>query len=230
MSSIKKIKYFLTHTLQISNKESEALIFSEKIRVNNKIILNDIVISEWDEIAKEGQILQQQKEKLYYLFNKPKGIESTLNTKIEDAVVKFLPPYQKLFYVGRLDKESEGLMLFTNDGITYKKMMNEGIEKEYFVKIEPQNIDEIVNETFKEKMENGILIMGKITNKCKVIIVSDKDFIITLKEGKNRQIRRMCHKLGMNVVFLKRLRIGNLHLDNLNPGELKKIAKEDFTY
>jgi 23S rRNA pseudouridine2604 synthase len=230
MSSIKKIKYFLTHTLQISNKESEALIFSEKIRVNNKIILNDIVISEWDEIAKEGQILQQQKEKLYYLFNKPKGIESTLNTKIEDAVVKFLPPYQKLFYVGRLDKESEGLMLFTNDGITYKKMMNEGIEKEYFVKIEPQSIDEIVNETFKEKMENGILIMGKITNKCKVIIVSDKDFIITLKEGKNRQIRRMCHKLGMNVVFLKRLRIGNLHLDNLNPGELKKIAKEDFTY
>lgn len=230
MSSIKKIKYFLTHTLQISNKESEALIFSEKIRVNNKIILNDIVISEWDEIAKEGQILQQQKEKLYYLFNKPKGIESTLNTKIEDAVVKFLPPYQKLFYVGRLDKESEGLMLFTNDGITYKKMMNEGIEKEYFVKIEPQNIDEIVNETFKEKMENGILIMGKITNKCKVIIVSDKDFIITLKEGKNRQIRRMCHKLGMNVVFLKRLRIGNLHLDNLSPGELKKIAKEDFTY
>jgi len=230
MSSIKKIKYFLTHTLQISNKESEALIFSEKIRVNNKIILNDIVISEWDEIAKEGQILQQQKEKLYYLFNKPKGIESTLNTKIEDAVVKFLPPYQKLFYVGRLDKESEGLMLFTNDGITYKKMMNEGIEKEYFVKIEPQSIDEIVSETFKEKMENGILIMGKITNKCKVIIVSDKDFIITLKEGKNRQIRRMCHKLGMNVVFLKRLRIGNLHLDNLNPGELKKIAKEDFTY
>lgn len=230
MSSIKKIKYFLTHTLQISNKESEALIFSEKIRVNNKIILNDIVISEWDEIAKEGQILQQQKEKLYYLFNKPKGIESTLNTKIEDAVVKFLPPYQKLFYVGRLDKESEGLMLFTNDGITYKKMMNEGIEKEYFVKIEPQNIDEIVNETFKEKMENGILIMGKITNKCKVIVVSDKDFIITLKEGKNRQIRRMCHKLGMNVVFLKRLRIGNLHLDNLNPGELKKIAKEGFTY
>lgn len=80
-------------------------------------------------------------------------------------------------------------------------MMNEGIEKEYFVKIEPQNIDEIVNETFKEKMENGILIMGKITNKCKVIVVSDKDFIITLKEGKNRQIRRMCHKLGMNVVF-----------------------------
>ncbi|MBC7862424.1 MAG: pseudouridine synthase [Bacteroidia bacterium] len=230
MSSQQKLKYFLTHRLRISNKETSELILSGKIKINGKIISENSLISEWDEIICDEKIIQKGNQKLYFLFNKPRRIECTMNAEIPDNILKFIPENSGIFHVGRLDKESEGLLILTNDGSISRKILAEETEKEYEVSVVPYPENQTgvngIDAAFKEKMENGVKIMGTITKPCKLKILSAETFNITLTEGKNRQIRRMCHKLQFKVTTLKRLRIGNLFLEDLAPGQIKKITRE----
>ena len=156
-----------------------------------------------------GNILQEAKKLIYIAYYKPRGIETTLNTDIADNLKNILPFKDDVFPVGRLDKESEGLLLLTNDGTLYDKILrNENkTEKEYLVKV-----DKEITKSFLETMSSGITIMSKKTLPCKLVQIDETYFQNYLIQGLNRQIRRMCYKLNFEVLSLKRIRNWSINI------------------
>ena len=218
MTFRKRLQYFLVKRLNISNKSALTLILEGNIKINSQVITGNAVINPEDLIVFDEQILQKGKRYIYVAFYKPRGIETTLNQDIQDNLKDILPFKEELFPVGRLDKESEGLLILTNDGRTFDKTLRSEYqtEKEYLVKVNRE-----INENFIRKMSNGINILGKITLPCRVEKIDDNSFKITLIQGINRQIRRMCHKLDYEVLRLIRVRIGEVELGNLQPNEFR---------
>ena len=216
MTFRKRLQYFLVKRLSISNKNALTLILEGKILINGITVFENIEINSQDRIVFEGNILQEGKQLIYIAFYKPRGIETTLNTEIPDNLKDILPFEENLFPVGRLDKDSEGLLLLTNDGSLFDKTLRSEhqTEKEYLVKV-----DKVIDNDFILKMSSGINILGKITLPCQVEKMDDFTFKITLIQGINRQIRRMCYKLGYEVLELKRIRIGDILLGDLKPGD-----------
>lgn len=145
--------------------------------------------------------------------NIPNNLKSTLNFDFE------------IFPIGRLDKESEGLMILTNDGKIYNKIIhsNEHQEKEYFVEV-----DSVITDEFILQMQQGVVIMGEKTRPCTLSIINEYTFSIVLTQGLNRQIRRMCYKLGYNVLNLKRIRMININLEGLKEGEVCQISRSEI--
>jgi 23S rRNA pseudouridine2604 synthase len=188
-----RLQFLLVLRLQISNKEALHLIISGKVLVNGIISKSNCELSQTDEVIYEGKVLQEAKKLIYIAFYKPRGIETTLNVAIEDNLKAILPFEADVFPVGRLDKESEGLLLLTNDGTVYDKILrNENkTEKDYVVQV-----DKPITSEFLETMSEGIVIMGRKTLPCQLIQINDLTFKITLIQGLNRQIRRMCYKLN----------------------------------
>ena len=215
MTFRKRLQYFLVKRLNISNKNALVLILEGKILINDFSVFENIEINSQDKIVFEGHILQEGKQLIYIAFYKPRGIETTLNTEIPDNLKDILPFEENLFPVGRLDKDSEGLLLLTNDGRTFDKTLRSEhqTEKEYLVKV-----DKVIDDNFILKMSSGINILGKTTLPCQVEKIDNFTFKIILIQGINRQIRRMCYKLGYEVLELKRIRIGDILLGNLEPG------------
>ncbi len=216
-----RLQYLLVVRLQISNKAALNLILSEKILVNGVTVNANCEINETDEVVFDGKILKEAKKMIYIAFYKPRGIETTLNEQINDNLKAIMPFKDEVFPVGRLDKESEGLLLLTNDGKIYDNILrNENkTEKDYIVQV-----DKIISAEFIEIMASGIMIMGKQTLPCVLVRIDDFTFQITLIQGLNRQIRRMCYKLNYEVLSLKRTRIGSLHLGDLKAGEYRYIT------
>ncbi|MES2655455.1 MAG: pseudouridine synthase [Bacteroidota bacterium] len=215
-----KLQYLLVRKLRIANKEAKQLIGAGAIIVNNTIVFDNVIVLVTDSVSYNNIIVQEPKEMLYIALYKPRGIETTLNETISDNLKAQLPFDEKLFPVGRLDKESEGLLLMTNDGDLFNKITKPGsqIEKEYIV-----TVDKPIDENFVARMSNGIEIMGQLTLPCKVKPIDDYTFRIILTQGLNRQIRRMCYKLNYEVLTLKRIRIDNVLLGDLKSGEYKKL-------
>jgi 23S rRNA pseudouridine2604 synthase len=214
-----KLQYFLVQKLEISNKEAQKFLSERKVFVNGRATSANIELQADDEILFEEKVLQASKKFKYIAFYKPQGIETTLNHSIENNLAGILP-YHDVFPVGRLDKASEGLLLLTDDGRLYDKVLrNEHkTEKEYLVQV-----NKPIEEDFLENMGNGVKIMGKTTLPCKLKKIDKQMFSIILVQGLNRQIRRMCYKLNHEVLFLKRIRIGNLEVGALKPGEWRHI-------
>ena len=218
MTFRKRLQYFLVKRLNISNKSALTLILEGNIKINGQVITENTVKNPEDSIVFDEQILQEGKKYIYVAFYKPRGIETTLNQDIQDNLKDVLPFKEELFPIGRLDKESEGLLILTNDGRTFDKTLRSEYqtEKEYLVKV-----DREINGNFICKMSNGINILGKITLPCRVEKIDDYTFKIILIQGINRQIRRMCYKLGYEVLRLIRVRIGEVELGNLQPNEFR---------
>lgn len=210
-----RLQYLLVVRLQISNKNALALLLSGKVLVNGSAVKSNIEFKPTDEVIYESKVLQEGKKLIYIAYYKPRGIETTLNSAIPDNLKNILPFSESLFPVGRLDKASEGLLLLTNDGTLYDKMLrNENkVEKEYVVKV-----DKKIDQNFVNLMSNGIVIMGKTTLPCRVIPIDEFTFTIILVQGLNRQIRRMCYKLNYEVVTLIRVRIDQIKVENLTDG------------
>lgn len=219
------LQYLLVKRLQISNKNALAMIAEGKITVNRVVVFENIIITENDEIYYGTQLLNQGKKLLYIAFYKPKGIETTLNTTISDNLKAILPFEEELFPAGRLDKASEGLLFLTNDGRLFHTILRQEhhTEKEYIVKV-----DKVIDDDFIQKMSNGIVIMGKKTLPCVVEKLEDFSFRIVLIQGLNRQIRRMCYKLHYEVISLKRVRIGNVLLGDLQPSEFRFLEENEL--
>jgi 23S rRNA pseudouridine2604 synthase len=215
-----RLQYFLVKKLKISNKSALELIFSGQVYLNSKACFENIEIQQTDTISFGSEILQKGKKLIYIAFYKPRGIETTLNPNITDNLISILPFNETVFPVGRLDKDSEGLLLLTNDGKIFDKTLRKEfqIEKEYLVRV-----DKPITQLFIEKMAAGVLILGKTTLPTKIEPISELEFKIILVEGLNRQIRRMCYKLGYEVIFLKRIRIGKIEIGNLKPLEYKYL-------
>lgn len=208
-----------------SRREADKLIQNGNIKINGIVIKNPAIqVLETDII--EYDINKYKESKIYIKLNKPRGYVVSKNKKEGKPIYKLIENYSNDIYpVGRLDKDSSGLIIFTNDGIFSKKIIGENTkcEKEYYVKT---NLD--IPDGALKKLEYGISLDGKKLKPAEVKRISKNSFYIILTEGKNRQIRRMCSKVGFEVVILKRLRIEGILLDNLKEGEFKELNKEEI--
>ncbi len=220
LSFRKKIKYFLVHHSGFTNEQAQKAIDSEKLIVNDVVISENVFVNVEDEIVFDKKMLQQKIKHKYILFYKPKGIETTHNKKIENSLVNKFPEFESLFFAGRLDKDSEGLLFLTTDGKLANNLAHPIFkkEKEYIVQVNKK-----IDKTLKSQMETGVVIMGNKTAPCLIEIIENNTFKITLTEGKNRQIRRMCYKLGYEVVFLKRTKIADWKIGNMKAGEWREV-------
>lgn len=174
----------------------------------------------------DGRPVKAETRQVLLLFYKPRGIVcSTKKQRQETTVTEFLDYPVRVYPVGRLDKDSEGLLLLTNQGDLVNRIMRAGNyhEKEYEV-----TVDKKITETFIRKMSSGVPILGTVTRPCTVYKTGDKSFSIILTQGLNRQIRRMCEYLGYHVCTLKRIRIMNLTLDGLKRGEYREIRGDEW--
>lgn len=200
--------FYNNHSIYIGN--TKALLLS-KINDNDKLYIDNLLI--------DTNITY-----LYYAFNKPAGVECTCSHLVENNIKDYTNIKERVFPIGRLDKDSEGLIILTNNQEICNKVLNKDnhIEKEYVVRV-----DKTITSEFINNMSNGVRILNTKTKECIVNKIDDYTFDIILKEGMNRQIRRMCKALGFNVLNLERIRFGKLKLD-LKLGEIKQISLEDF--
>ncbi len=216
---------FISSTGICSRREAEKLIIAGRVTINGKPTQLGNRVFEGDEVRIDGKPLKAKPKTLYIALNKPVGIVSTTDSKEKKNIVKYINHPQRLFPIGRLDKPSEGLIFLTNDGDIVNKILRAGNnhEKEYIV-----TVDQVIDDRFIQKMSNGIPILGTVTKKCKVEKISNYVFKITLTQGLNRQIRRMCEYLGYEVKKLKRTRIMNVSLAGLKYGDWRELTKQEI--
>ncbi len=162
---------------------------------------------------------------VYLAFHKPKGIVCTANPKVKHNIIDYINYPQRIFTIGRLDQDSEGLILLTNDGSIFNQIVRAEYqhEKEYFVRV-----DKAYDQDFIERMERGVPILDTVTAPCKLIPVRERSFRLILTQGLNRQIRRMCESLGYRVTYLKRIRIMHITLGSLAVGEYRELTAKEL--
>lgn len=212
------IKYFLVHSFGFTNKEAYRLILGGRIKVNNDIITENREIDDNAEIYLDDRLLKEKRKFTYIAFYKPRGIETTHNKNIEHNLTTVFPLEQHLAFAGRLDKESEGLLILSDNGKYVQALASPFTEKEkeYLV-----TVNKPISPDFVQRMSQGIDIVIGTTRPCFVEQLGDLEFRIILKEGKNRQIRRMCKACGYIVNRLIRVRIDTIKLEDLQPGEFR---------
>lgn len=218
------LQYFIVQKGRLSNKEAIQAIISGRVLVNGqKGQLHQALLPQ-DEVCLDGQIMKASQCYVYIAFYKPRGIESTLNPQIEGNLLQALNLNVQVFPVGRLDKESEGLMLLTNDGQLYNRISHaeNHQEKEYRV-----TVNKPLTPAAVAQLAEGVVVMGQKTRPAKVQKLGENVFSIVLTQGLNRQIRRMCYKLGYEVERLVRVRIVTIELANLRPGEWRELSKPE---
>lgn len=178
-------------------------------------------------VTVNGEVIGKSSKKVYFAFNKPVGIVCTAEKKEKDNIIDFINYPVRLLYAGRLDKESEGLIILTNDGDMINSMMRAryGHEKEYIV-----TVDKDINKDFIYSLRNGVYLeeLDVTTRKCKASLIDNRTFRIILTQGLNRQIRRMCEAFGVNVISLKRVRIMNIELADLSVGSMRTLSSEEL--
>lgn len=226
MVKIKRINKYISDSGLCSRRVADKLIETGKVKINNELAITGSKVSIEDKVFVNDELIETEKEKIYLAFNKPRGITCTTDLKDSDNIIDFIGYNERIFPIGRLDKMSEGLIFLTNDGDIVNKILRAGNchEKEYVVKI-----DKPVTSEFIKKMSEGIKILGTTTKKCKIERKSNYSFKIILTQGMNRQIRRMCETLGVNVVRLKRVRIMNITLPEIDLGKWRYITKKEMS-
>jgi 23S rRNA pseudouridine2604 synthase len=221
-----RINKYLSEVGFCSRREADKLLEQGRITLNGKIPELGTKVGPKDQVAVDGKNVGRPiQNHTYIAFNKPVGIVSTTDVKGEkDNIIDFIGHPQRIFPIGRLDKDSEGLIFLTSEGDIVNKILRakNNHEKEYVV-----TVDRPVNDEFVRRMGAGIPILDTVTDPCKVERISKFKFRITLTQGLNRQIRRMCEYLGFKVVQLKRIRIMNIHLD-LPVGKWRDLTEKEL--
>ena len=222
-----RINKYLSEVGYCSRREADRLIEEGKVTINGEISKIGTKVDECDQVEVKGQIIEKstKQKNIYLAFNKPIGIVCTTDRRVEpDNVIDFIKYPKRIFPIGRLDKQSEGLIFLTNDGDIVNKILRSrnNHEKEYIVSVNRQ-----INGDFIQNMSNGVEILDTITKNCFVKQLGPKKFKIILTQGLNRQIRRMCESLGYRVRSLKRVRIMNIKLD-LPTGKYREFTKEEL--
>lgn len=221
-----RLNKYLSEAGVCSRREADRMIEAGKVTVDGRRAMSGMRVSEGQRILVDGKAVEREKKMVLLAVNKPVGVVCTTDTRWGDVTVDQLLHYPKrIFYVGRLDKDSEGLLLMTNNGDILNKIMRAGNyhEKEYEV-----TVDKELTEDFLKRMaEGGIPILDQVTRPCRVKKLGKKRFRIILTQGLNRQIRRMCEYLGYRVVRLIRVRIMNIRLEKLRPGEYREVTAKE---
>lgn len=209
-----------------SRRAADKLIEEGRVLVNGTAATSGQKVTGNDEVIIDGKPVKGADAKVYLIFNKPVGIVCTADKKERKNIIDYINYQTRIMYAGRLDKDSEGLMLMTNDGELIDALMRarNAHEKEYIV-----TVDSPIDKNFIYSIRNGIYLeeLEVTTRKCKASMIDNKTFRITLTEGYNRQIRRMCEALGREVTSLKRVRIVNLELNDLAVGKYRNLTREE---
>lgn len=224
MQPIRLNKYLVDAGI-CSRREADRLITQQEIVVDGKIAtLGQKVTGEEDIVVKGNPVRKQKSKRVYLAFHKPVGIICTSDPKATDNIIEAVNYSERIFHIGRLDVASSGLILLTNDGsIVNKILRSEGEhEKEYQVRI-----DRAVTPEFIRTLSTGVEVLGRKTLPAKVVKTDDTSFRITLVEGRNRQIRRMCEAVGANIKSLKRIRVMNIHLGDLPMGHWRYLTPSE---
>ena len=223
-----RINKFLSEKGPYSRRGVDKLIEEKRITVNDKVVKLGTKVSFNDKIKIDGELVFKPKKKrknIYLLFNKPIGIECTTNQEVNNNIIDFIGYPSRLFPVGRLDKDSEGLIFLTNDGDIVNKVLRSerNNEKEYIVKVNKKITTEFIN-----KMSRGVKIKNIQTKPCEIKKINNYTFEIILTQGLNRQIRKMCALFEYKVKSLVRTRIMDIKLGNLKVGKYRKFTFEEL--
>lgn len=217
-----QVNKYISSSGYCSRREADSYIEQGRVTINGEIIVPATRVYPGDVVAVDGERIKLKKgQNVYIAFNKPKGVTSTTDPKDRSNIIYFINHPKRIFPIGRLDKDSEGLILLTNDGDIVNKILRAGNEheKEYVV-----TVNKPITPEFLKRMAGGLPIQGEKTKPCVVWQQGNKGFRIILTQGLNRQIRRMCEYLDYEVISLKRIRIMNITLANIPLGKWRNLS------
>jgi 23S rRNA pseudouridine2604 synthase len=216
-----RLNKYISETGLCSRREADARIEAGRVTINGVVATLGTQVAQGDVVCVDGRQVGAAQKHVYIALNKPAGITCTTERHVKGNIVDFVGHRERIFPIGRLDKESEGLILLTNNGDIVNEILrseNEH-EKEYVV-----TVDRPVTAIFLDGMASGVRILGTVTKPARVTRVSPATFRIVLTQGLNRQIRRMCSFFGYKVLRLERVRVINITLESLKPGQWRELS------
>lgn len=219
-----RINKYISDSGIVSRRGADKLITAGRVTINGKRVTLGSQVEPGDDVRVDGKPVRVSKNDIYIALNKPVGITSTTERSVKGNIVDYVNHPLRIFHIGRLDKDSEGLILLTNDGDIVNEILRSENkhEKEYIV-----TVDKPLTSEFLKEMSAGVHILGTKTLPCKLTPLSRFEFRIILTQGLNRQIRRMCAALGYHVQRLQRIRIMNIHLGSLPYGQWRDLSKKE---
>lgn len=225
-----RINKYIASSGLCSRRKAEEYIEKGVVTINDEIAILSSSVEDGDIVRLNGKIIEAKKDYTVLMFNKPKGITCTTEHKVKDNIIDYINYEERIFPIGRLDKDSQGLILLTNNGdlVNACLRVENGHEKEYVVRV-----DKPITKDFLDKMSKGVKIYNPVNNKyqvtlpCKIKQINRNTFNIILKQGLNRQIRRMCSVLNYHVTYLKRIRFMHLNLD-VDEGKYRLLTNDEI--
>lgn len=224
-----RLNKYLGESGQWSRREADSLIEEGRVTINGGVAGLGSQVAEGDQVKVDGDVVGHARKldkPVYIALNKPVGVICTTEREVEGNIIDFVDHTERIFPIGRLDKESEGLILLTNDGDIVNEVLRSenNHEKEYVV-----TVNRALDGEFAAKMAGGIRLKPEgMTKRCKVRVLGGKTFAIILTQGWNRQIRRMCEALGYEVVALQRIRFLNIILGNQRVGQWRNLTPQEL--
>jgi 23S rRNA pseudouridine2604 synthase len=228
ISEVTRLNKYISETGMCSRRAADALIQAGRVTVNGKRAGVGTQVADGDDVKVDGESIgraRATRKTIYIALNKPVGITCTTERHVEGNIIDFVGHEERIFPIGRLDKESEGLILLTNDGDIVNEILRaeHHHEKEYLVAV-----DRPITDDFLTRMAAGVRIPDGMTRRCKVFRVEGRVFRIILTQGMNRQIRKMCEALGYEVVALQRIRIMHIELGALKVGRWRNLREGEI--
>jgi 23S rRNA pseudouridine2604 synthase len=220
-----RLNKYISETGVCSRREADKWIDAGRVTCNGQVAALGTRIADGDVVCIDGAPIGARKKQIYIALNKPVGVTCTTEAHIEDNIIDLVGCPERIFPIGRLDKDSEGLILLTNNGDIVNEILRSenNHEKEYIV-----TVDRPVTDLSLKMMAGGVKIMGELTKPCLVERIDRESFRMTLTQGLNRQIRRMCSALGYKAQRLQRVRIMNILLGALHPGDWRHLTAAEL--
>jgi 23S rRNA pseudouridine2604 synthase len=220
-----RLNKYISETGVCSRREADKWIEAGRVTCNGQPAALGTRVAPGDEVRIDGNLIGAKKKQIYIALNKPVGITCTTEADIEDNIIDLIGHDERIFPIGRLDKDSEGLILLTNNGDIVNEILRSenNHEKEYIVRV-----DRPITDLSLKMMAGGVKIMGELTKPCKVSRIDQESFRMILTQGLNRQIRRMCSALGYRAQRLQRVRIMNIHLGALGSGQWRNLTDAEL--
>ena len=220
-----RLNKYISETGVCSRREADKWIDAGRVTCNGRLATLGTQVADGDEVCIDGQPIGVKKQHIYIALNKPVGVTCTTEAHVEDNIIDLIGYPERIFPIGRLDKDSEGLILLTNNGDIVNEILRSenNHEKEYIV-----TVDRPITDLSLKMMAGGVKIMGELTKPCKVRRIDRESFRIILTQGLNRQIRRMCSALGYKAQRLQRVRIMNIQLGTLGSGRWRHLTDPEL--
>ena len=220
-----RINKYISDSGYCSRREADKLIEQGNVTIDGKKATIGSQVSAGQIVKVFGETIANNIRSIFIAYNKPLGVVTTTDASDRNNIIDAIGHDERIFPIGRLDKDSQGLIILTNEGDIVNKMLrvNNNHDKEYSV-----TVDKLITEDFITKMQNGVPILGVVTRKCEVTRSGTHSFNIVLRQGLNRQIRRMCEHLGYNVLKLERIRVMHIKLGNIKIGQWRNLTGEEI--